>query len=164
GFADSDYAMSGKWLETLKDVSPQVARAVVIFDRQAPASVGFFGSLQAVAPLFGVTLVSGGVQDAADVARILKEFVQGSKDGLIVIPGPRITLYREAIVEAAARHRLPAIYPYRLFPASGGLASYGIDPIDLYRRAAGYIDRVLKGEKPADLPAQAPTKYELVIN
>jgi putative tryptophan/tyrosine transport system substrate-binding protein len=164
GFADVDFAMGGKWLEILKELAPRTTRAAVLMDRQAPGSVGIFGAMQAVAPLLGFTLVSAGVQDAADVERGISGFAQGSSDGVVVIPGPRITVHREAIIESAARHRLPAVYPYPYFAAGGGLVSYGTDNIDLYRRAASYVDRILKGEKPADLPVQAPTKFELVVN
>jgi putative ABC transport system substrate-binding protein len=164
GFADVDYAMGGKWLEILKELAPRITRAAVLMDRQAPASVGIFGAMQALAPLLGLTLVSVGLQDAADIERGISGFAQGSSDGLVVVPGPRTAVYRNAIIESAARHRLPAVYPYPYFAADGGLVCYGIDNVDLYRRAASYVDRILKGEKPADLPVQAPTKYELVIN
>jgi putative ABC transport system substrate-binding protein len=164
GFADVDYAMGGKWLEILKEIAPRTTRAAILMDRQAPASVGFFGAMQAVAPLLGLTLVSVGLQDAADIERGISGFAQGSSDGLVVIAGPRTTVHREAIIDAAARHRLPAIYPYRFHVAGGGLVSYGVAYLDLWQRAAAYVDRILKGEKPADLPVQAPTKFELAVN
>ncbi len=164
GFATTDYAMSGKWVEILKEIAPRVTRVVVIQDRQNRAGVGFFGAIQAVAPSFGVNLVSAGVQDAADIERVISAFARGPSDGLIVLPGPLSSVRRDLIISLAASRQVPAIYPYPYFATSGGLVSYGVDNIDLYRRAASYVDRILKGEKPADLPVQQPTKYALVIN
>ncbi len=164
GFATTDYAMSGKWVEILKEIAPRVTRVVVIQDRQNRAGVGFFGAIQAVAPSFGVNLVSASVQDAADIERVISAFARGPSDGLIVLPGPLSSVRRDLIISLAASRQVPAIYPYPYFATSGGLVSYGVDNIDLYRRAASYVDRILKGEKPADLPVQQPTKYALVIN
>jgi putative ABC transport system substrate-binding protein len=164
GFAGIDYSMSGKWLEILKEIAPRITRVAVFVDRQQLASAGSFGAMQAVAPLLGVTLVSAGVQDATEIEHVIGSFVKGSSDGLIVLPGPLATVHRSLIIGLAGRYQLPAIYPYRFFAASGGLVSYGVDNVDLYRRAASYVDRILKGEKPANLPVQAPTKYELVVN
>ena len=157
--------MSGKRLELLKEIAPGVKRVAVIRDPSVPAGSGGLAAIQTVAPSLGVELTAIGVRDAGEIERAITAFARGSNDGLITVgPTSSVQRYRDLIITLAARHRLPAIYPGRHFVISGGLISYGADPIDQYRRAAGYVDRILKGEKPADLPVQAPTKYELVIN
>jgi putative ABC transport system substrate-binding protein len=164
GFTVFEYGMSAKWLELLKEVAPQVTRAAVLRDTAIAVGVGQLGALQSVAPSFGVDLRPVGVRDAGEIERAIIAFARESNGGLIVTAGAGVTLNRELIIRLAARYRLPAVYPYRYYAAGGGLISYGPDNIDQYRRAAGYVDRILKGEKPADLPVQAPTKYELVVN
>jgi putative ABC transport system substrate-binding protein len=163
GFIVFEYGISGKWLELLKEIAPRVTRAAVVRER-AIAGTGQLGAIQSVAPSFGVELFPIGVRDAPEIERAVTAFSRGSNGGLIVTGGPSTQVHRHLIITLAARHLLPAVYPYRYFVASGGLISYGPNLIDQYRRAAGYVDRILKGEKPADLPVQAPTKYELVIN
>jgi putative ABC transport system substrate-binding protein len=163
GFLMFEYGISGKWLELLKQIAPGVTRAAVLRDA-ATTGMGQLGALQAVAPSFGVELSPIGVRDAGEIERAVAAFALGSNGGLIVTGSTLAVVHRHLIVTLAARHKLPAVYPFRFFVTGGGLISYGPDTIDPFRRAAGYVDRILKGEKPADLPVQAPTKYELVIN
>jgi putative tryptophan/tyrosine transport system substrate-binding protein len=163
GFTLSEYGLSGKWLELLKEIAPRVMRTAVLRDPVA-VGIGQFAAIQAVAPSLQVELSPVDVRDAGEIERALAAFARFSNGGLIVTASTPALLHRELITTLAARHRLPAVYPFRYFTASGGLISYGPDPIDQYRVAAGYVDRILKGEKPADLPVQHPTKYELVIN
>ena len=164
GFAAAEYGMSGKWLELLKQIAPRVTRVGVVRDPEIAAGAGQFGAIQSVAPTFGVELRPLGVRDAGEIERAITAFARSPNDGLIVTPSALTLVHRAAIIALAARHKLPAIYSDRHFVAIGGLISYGPDRIDEYRQAANYIDRILKGEKPADLPVQAPTKYELAIN
>ncbi len=164
GFTQFEYGMSGKWLELLKQIAPSATRAAVVRDPSNPAGSAQFGAIQSVAPSFGVELRPVDVRDAGDIERGVTAFARSSNGGLIVTSSALAIIHREPIITLAARHRLPAVYPYRLFVTVGGLISYGPDTIDPYRRAAGYVDRILRGAKPADLPVQAPTKYELVIN
>jgi putative ABC transport system substrate-binding protein len=163
GFTQSDYGMSGKWLELLKEIAPRVMRAAVLRNPAIPAGSGQLGALQAVAPALGMELVPVGVRDAGEIERAITALAQGPNGGLIVTGGGT-AIHRELIITLAARYQLPAVYPYRYYVTSGGLISYGADLVDHYRRAASYVDRVLKGEKPADLPVQASTKFELAIN
>jgi putative ABC transport system substrate-binding protein len=163
GFAAYEFSMFGKLLELLKEIAPRVTRAAVIRDPSVPAGSGGLAAIQTAAPAFGVELTPVGARDADDIERGIAAFARGGNGGLITVgPPSSVVLHRDLIVALAAQHRLPAVYPSRIF--DGGLITYGPDPIDQYRRAAGYVDRILKGEKPADLPVQAPTKYELVIN
>src|SRR6266849_2687438 len=164
GFTLYEYSTSGKWLELLKEIAPAVTRAAVIRDSAEPSGIGQFAAIQSVAPSFGVEVIPVNVRDATEIERGISAFARGSNGGLIVVVGASTTINRELIITHATRYQLPAVYPYRYFVTSGGLIAYGPDPIDPFRRAAGYVDRILKGEKPADLPVQAPTKYELVIN
>ena len=163
GFMQFEYSLSGKWLELLKQITPSVTRAAVIRDAANPAESAQFAAIQAVASPLGVEVSPVNVRDAAEIERSVTAFARSSNGGLIATGG-RAIAHRELIINLAARHRLPAVYPYRLFVTSGGLTSYGPDLTDQYRRAASYVDRILKGEKPADLSVQAPTKYETVIN
>jgi len=156
--------MSGKWLELIKEIVPGVKRVAVIRDPSISAGPAQFAAIQAVAPSFGVELSPLGVGDASEIQHTLSSFAPGSNGGLIVTASALALAHRDLITTLAARHKLPAVYFQRPFVAGGGLISYGPDPIDPYRRAAGYVDRILKGEKPAELPVQAPTKYEMVIN
>ena len=163
GFTVYEYSMSGKWIELLKEIAPRVTRAAVVRE-PAISGTGQWGAIQSVAPSLGVELFPIGVRDAGEIERAIIAFSRGSNGGLIVTGSPSTSVHRHQIIALAARLLLPAVYPYRYFVASGGLLSYGPDPTDQFRRAAGYVDRILKGEKPADLPVQVPTKYELVIN
>ena len=164
GFTPFEYGVAGKWLELLKEIAPRVTRAAVLRDPGIAAGPGQFGAIQAVAPSLGVELRAVNVRDAAEIERSIAGFAQGSNGGLIVTGSAAAAAHRDLIVALAARHRLPAVYNARLYGEIGGLVCYGADFLDQFRRAAGYADRILKGEKPADLPVQAPTKYELVIN
>jgi len=164
GFTNFEYGIGGKWLELLKEIAPRVTRAAVLRDPAIPAGIGQFGAIQAVAPSFGIELRPVDVRDAGEIERAVATFARSSNDGLIVTSNALALVHRNLIVTLAARHRLPTIYPFRFFVTAGGLASYEPDSIDPQRRAASYVDRILKGEKPADLPVQAPTKYELAIN
>jgi putative ABC transport system substrate-binding protein len=164
GFMLFEYSIGGKWLELLKEIAPGVTRAAVIRDPALAVGAGQLGAIQSVAPSFGVELSPVGVRDANEVERAITAFARGPNGGLIVTGSPLARVHRALIIVLAARHRLPSVYTDRIFVNDGGLISYGPDRFDQYRRAAGYVDRILKGEKPADLPVQAPTKYELVIN
>jgi ABC-type uncharacterized transport system substrate-binding protein len=164
GFTNFEYSISGKWLELLKEIAPGVTRAAVLRDAAITAGVGQFAVIQSVAPSLGMDVSPVNVRDAAEIERAVAAFVRSPNGGLIVTGSALAGVHRDLILALAARHKLPAVYSQRLFVAAGGLISYGSDFIDQYRRAAGYVDRILKGEKPADLPVQAPTKYELVIN
>jgi putative tryptophan/tyrosine transport system substrate-binding protein len=164
GFVLFEYGISGKWLEMLKDITPAMRRAAVIRDPALSAGTGQFGAIQSVAPSVGVEVSPLNVRDAGEIERAVVAFARSSDGGLIVTASALSVVHRDLIIALAARHRLPAIYYRRIFATAGGLISYGPDVTDQNRRAAGYVDRILKGEKPADLPVQAPTKYELVIN
>jgi putative tryptophan/tyrosine transport system substrate-binding protein len=164
GFTLFEYGMSGKWLELLKEIAPRVTRAAVLRDSAIASGIGQFATVQAVAPSLGVELSPVDVRDAPEIERAVTAFARSGNGGLIVTASALATRYRDLIITLAARHKLPAVYSRRLFVADGGLLSYGPDYVDQFRRAAGYVDRILKGEKPADMPVQAPTRYELVIN
>jgi ABC-type uncharacterized transport system substrate-binding protein len=159
-----EFGISAKWLELLKEIAPHVTRAAVIRDPAIAAGVGQLGAIQSVAPSLGMELRPLGVRDAGEIERTITAFAHSPNGGLIVTGSTLVVVHRNLIVTLAARHRLPAVYPFLYFAAAGGLLSYGPANIEEYRLAAGYVDRILKGEKPADLPVQAPTKYELVIN
>jgi ABC-type uncharacterized transport system substrate-binding protein len=164
GFTIYEYGISGKWLELLKEIAPYVTRVAVIRDPAIAAGLGAWGAIQSMAPSLGVELRPLGVRDAGEIERVVTAFARSSNGGLIVTGSALAVVHRHLIIRLAAEHRLPAVYFQRILVADGGLISYGPDSIDPYRQAAGYVDRILKGEKPADLPVQAPTKYELVIN
>jgi putative ABC transport system substrate-binding protein len=165
GFTLFEYGLSGKWPELLKQIEPGVTRVAVLRDAATlRTAVGQSAAIQAVAPSLGVELSPAVVRDAHEIERAVTTFAGGSNNGLIVTASPLTAIHRDLIVTLAALHRLPAVYPFRYFITRGGLISYGPDSIEPYRRAAGYVDRILKGEKPANLPVQAPTKYDLVIN
>jgi putative tryptophan/tyrosine transport system substrate-binding protein len=164
GFTSYEYSMSGKWLDLLKEIAPGVKRVAVLRDPAISAGTGQFGAIQTPAPSFGIELSPINVHDAVEIERAVSAFARSENGGLIVTPSASALAHRDLIITLAARHHLPAVYYARFWVAGGGLASYGPDYIDQYRRAAGYVDRILKGEKPADLPVEAPTKYELVIN
>jgi putative ABC transport system substrate-binding protein len=164
GFTPFEYGLSGKWLELLKQIAPGVTRVAVIRDPSTAVGLGQFGAIQAVAPSLGVEVSPINLRDVGEIEPAIAAFVRSSNDGLIVTGSPLALGHRDLIFALAVRYKLPAVYPARFFAAAGGLISYGPDFLDQFRRAAGYVDRILKGEKPADLPVQAPTKYDLVIN
>jgi putative ABC transport system substrate-binding protein len=164
GFTLFEYSISGKWLELLKEITPGMTRVAVLRNPAITSGTGQFGAIQAVAPSLGAELTPVDVRDANGIEQTIAGFARRSNGGLIVTASPSAFLHRRLIIGLAARHRLPSVYAIRPFVADGGLVSYGPDEIEQYGRAAGYVDRILKGEKPADLPVQAPTKYELVIN
>jgi putative ABC transport system substrate-binding protein len=164
GFSLFEYGLSSKWPELLKEVAPGVRRVAVLRDTAVGSGVGQYAIIQAVAPSLGLELHPIGVSDAGEIERAVAAFARVPNSGLIVVGSPSQVVHRNLIITLAARHQLPAVYPLSYFARSGGLISYGPDSIDPYRRAAGYVDRILKGEKPADLPVQAPTRYELVVN
>jgi putative ABC transport system substrate-binding protein len=164
GFTLYEYSMSGKWLDLLKEIAPGVKRVAVLRDPAVSAGTGLFGAIQTAAPSFGLELSPVNVHDSVETERAVTAFARSGNGGLIATTSAQILAHRDLIIALAARHKLPAVYYARFWVTGGGLASYGPDYIDPYRRAAGYVDRILKGEKPADLPVEAPTKYELVIN
>jgi putative ABC transport system substrate-binding protein len=164
GFTSSDYGMAGKWLELLKQAASDVTRVAVIRDPRQVSAGGQLGPISAVAPLLGIELNPIGTADAGELERSIKGFATQPNGGLIVTTSALAQIHRDLVIALAARHHLPAVYPYRLFVTSGGLMSYGPNIVDDYRRAAFYVDRIFKGEKPSDLPVQVPAKYELVIN
>ena len=164
GFMLLEYSLSGKWLELLKQIVPRLTRAAVVRQAANPAAAAQFGSIQAMAPSLGVEVNPIGMRDANEIERAIAAFARSANLGLIVTPSAAASVHHDLIIRLAAQHKLPAVYPLRSMVTRGGLVSYGPDTVDQFRRAAGYVDRILKGEKPADLPVQAPTKYELVIN
>ena len=164
GFMSVEFGIGGKWLELLKEISPGVTRAGVLRDPANPAGPAQFGIIQTAAPSLRVEVTPLNMRDASEIERSVASFSRGPNGGLILTPSGLANVHRDLIITLAARHKLPAVYYERFFVAAGGLFSYGVDYVDQFRRAAGYVDRILKGEKPADLPVQAPTKYELVIN
>jgi len=164
GFTVYEYSLGGKWLELLKQIAPNVTRVLVFRDPTIASGIGQFGAIQTVAPALNVDIVPADVREVDEIERVAAGFADQPNSGLIVLTGVSAIRHRKLFIALAARHRLPAIYPFRLMAADGGLASYGPDSIDPFRRAADYVDRILKGQKPADLPVQAPTKLELVIN
>jgi len=164
GFALYEYSISGKWLQLLKEIAPDVTRAAVIRDPALASGGGQLGVIQAVAPSVGVEVSPINMSSAGEIERAIVAFARSSNGGLIVTASALSVVHRDLTVTLAARHKLPAVYYRRLYVTSGGLISYGPDLVDQQRRAAGYVSRILNGEKPADLPVQAPTKYELVVN
>jgi putative ABC transport system substrate-binding protein len=165
GFTLFEYSLSGKWLELFKEIAPNLTRIAILRDPAIAAGIGQFAVIQAMAPpSFGVELSPIDERDGGEIERDIAAFARAPNGGLIVTAGQGAVVHRELIITLAARHRLPAVYPFRYFVTSGGLISYGPDTTEQYRRAAGYVDRILKGQKAVDLPVQAPTKYELAIN
>jgi putative ABC transport system substrate-binding protein len=164
GFMQFEYSLSGKWLELLKQIAPGVTRVAVLRDPAISSGIGQFAVIQSVAPSLGVEVSAVNLYDAGEIERAVTAFAGSSNGGLILTASALSVVHRDLIITLAARHKLPAVYYRRYFVTSGGLISYGYDLLDQFRRAAGYVDRILKGEKPADLPVQAPTKYELVLN
>jgi putative ABC transport system substrate-binding protein len=164
GFMQFEYSLSGKWVELLKEVAPNVTRAAVLRDAATSAGVGQFAVIQAVAPSMGMEISAISVNDTTEIEQRVAAFARASNGGLIVTASALSVVHLSVIVELAARHKLPAIYFERYFATAGGLMSFGADFVDQYRHAAGYVDRILRGEKPADLPVQAPTRYQLIVN
>jgi putative ABC transport system substrate-binding protein len=164
GFIAYEYSLGAKWLELLKQIAPSITRAAVLRDAALASGPGQFAAIQSVAPSLGVELTPVNVRDPGEIERAVTTFARSVNGGLITTGSAATALHRDLIIALAARHRLPAVYIERFFVTAGGLISYGPDFVDQFRHAAGYVDRILKGEKPADLPVQAPTKYELVIN
>ena len=164
GFTSIEYGMSGKWLELMREIAPRVTRVAVLRDRTLPAGIAQFAVLQSAASSLGMELSSIGGRDAPEIEGAVTEFARASNGGLIVLGSAVTVLHRDLIIALAARHALPAVYPGTYFVTSGGLISYSADSTDPHRRAAGYVDRILKGEKPANLPVQNPIKYELAVN
>jgi putative ABC transport system substrate-binding protein len=164
GFMSFEYNLSGKWVELLKQIAPSVTRAGVLRDAAISSGIGQFAVIQSVAPSIGVDVSPISLRDSAEIERGIAAFSRFANGGLIATASAATVFHRDLIIKLAARHKLPAVYSRRLYVTSGGLISYGSDILDQFRRAAGYVDRILKGEKPADMPVQAPTKYEMVIN
>jgi putative ABC transport system substrate-binding protein len=164
GFTSFELTVGGKWLEILKEIEPRMTRAAVILNPTQSPQLAILQAIEAVAPALGVKLTVVGAQDAAEIERAVSAFAGDPNGGLVVVPNPITNRNRKSIAALAVQHRLPAIYAYRYFVEDGGLISYGVEPSELYRRAASYADRIIKGEKPAELPVQAPTRYTLVIN
>jgi putative ABC transport system substrate-binding protein len=164
GFVSFEYGLSAKWLELLKELAPQVTRVAVIRDPEISAGTGQFAAIQTAAPSLRVEIIAVNPRQAGEMERAIADFARTPNGGLITTSSALTVVRRDLIIGLAAKYKLPAVYHRRLFPVSGGLISYGPDINDLARRAAGYADRILKGEKPSDLPVQAPTKYELVVN
>ena len=164
GFTNFEFSVGGKWLQLLKECAPGVDRIAVVFDPANPTWAAYLRTIEAAAPSFGVRLIPAGVRDAAEITQRVATFARDPNGALVVLPGPVTIKHRETIIVAAARHRLPTIYPYRFFTVDGGLMSYASDVLDSYRRSASYVDRILRGAKVAELPVQQPIKYELTIN
>ncbi len=164
GFSLFDYGLSGKWLELLKEIAPRMTRAAVLRDPTVGSGPGQYAIIQAVAPSLGVELHPIEMRDPTEIERAVAAFARVPNGGLIIAGAPSVSVHRQLIITLAARHQLPAVYPLPYLTRSGGLIAYGPNVVNSYRRAASYVDRILKGEKPADLPVQAPTKYELTIN
>jgi putative ABC transport system substrate-binding protein len=165
GFTSFEFSIGTKWLEVLKQTAPRVTRVALLFNpKSAPYADLFLRPVEAAAPSFSVSPIAAAVRDPADVDRVFKALAREPSGGLMVLPDISMTNYRERIIALAARHRVPAIYPFRFFAESGGLMSYGTDVAEVFRRVAGYVDRILKGTSPGELPIQAPNKYELIIN
>ena len=164
GFMIFEYGLSGKWLELLKEMAPGVTRAAILRETSIAAGIGQFAIIQSVAPSVGVDVTPIDLRDATEIERAVAAFAQSANGGLILTAGPLSAVHRDLVITLAARYRLPAVYSTRAFAAAGGLISYGPNFVDQFRRAAGYVDRILQGAKPADLPVQAPTKYKLVVN
>ena len=165
GFTNFEFAMTGKWLEMLKEVAPRITRVALMFNpKSATYGESMVREAAAVTPSLGIELIKSHVHEPADIERVIAQFASTAGGGLVVLPDIFTTVHRQQILALVAQHRLPAIYAYRYFAMGGGLISYGVEPVNVYRQAASYVDRILKGAKPADLPVQAPTKFELVIN
>jgi putative ABC transport system substrate-binding protein len=164
GFSLSEYGFSAKWLGLLKQIAPRITRAGVLRDPSNPSGIGMLAAIQGAAAALNIEISPLGVRDVSEIERVIEAFAQKPNGGLVLVPTALTVINRQLIIDLAARHQLPAIHPYRYFAEAGGLMSYGADELDQYRLAAGYVDRILNGEKPADLPVQQPNKFELVVN
>ena len=164
GFTNYEHGMGGKWLELLREAAPGLRRTLLVFNPNNAGAFGILRTIESAAPSFGINVTSAPVHGPAEIERVFHEFSNGAAGGLVVVPDALLSVHRKAIIHVAAQHRIPAIYPFRFFAEEGGLLSYGVDALELFRRSASYVDRILRGAKPADLPVQAPTKFELVIN
>jgi putative tryptophan/tyrosine transport system substrate-binding protein len=164
GLTHFELAMAGKWLEALKEISPSLRRVAFLLHPEHPGWTGYSNTIRAAAALLGIEVTPAGARDGVDIQRALAAFAGEPNGGLMVLPDNFTLVHRDLIISLAARYRMPAIYPFRYFPASGGLMSYGVDPIDIFRGAASYIDRIMKGAKPSELPIQAPVRFELIVN
>jgi putative ABC transport system substrate-binding protein len=164
GFTNFEHAIGGKWLELIKETAPETIRVAVIFDPNNPSWLAYVQAVEAAAPSVGLRLTRSEARDAAEIESTITAFAHQPNGGLIVLPNTPNIVHRDLIIALAARYRLPAVYPYRMFASDGGFISYGIDLVDVYQKAASYVDRILKGAKPADLPVQLPDKFELVVN
>jgi putative tryptophan/tyrosine transport system substrate-binding protein len=165
GITNFEFTVGGKWLETLKEISPQLARVAVLYNpKTAPYALSLLRSVEAAAPSFAIEPIDTPVRDAAETERAIDAFAQQPNSGLLVLPDASTLIDRDLIIARAAQHRLPAVYPFRYFAVNGGLVSYGTDAADTHRQAVSYVDRILRGTKPEELPVQAPNKFELVIN
>jgi putative ABC transport system substrate-binding protein len=164
GFTTFEYPVGGKWLELLKDTAPGRSRVAVLHDPDNPSQVAYLQGLEAAAPTFGVQLTRADVRNAADIERAINDFAQQPNGALVVAPTAVTILHRDLIIALAAQHRLPAVYPYRYFADNGGFISYGVDLAEQYRQGAGYVDRILRGANPGELPVQLSSKFELVVN
>lgn len=164
GFPNVEFSIGGKWLQIIKDCAPKTSRVAVLFDPANPSWTAYVRSIEAAAPKFEVQLAPAGVRNAAEIEHEIAQFASAPNGALIVLPAPVTVFHRHVIISSATRHRLPAIYPYSYFATAGGLMSYGVDLNDTYRRAADYVDRILKGARPVDLPVQLPNRFELIVN
>ena len=164
GFTNSEYGIGAKWLDILKNLAPSLRRVAVLRDPTVASGSGQLGAMQSIGSSLGLEIFPVGVRDPNEIDNALNAFAGAANGGMVVTTSALTIHYRDAIIKSAIKHHIPAVYPYRFFVAEGGLISYGPDQVDPYRRAAGYVDRILRGEKPSDLPVQAPTKFELVIN
>jgi putative tryptophan/tyrosine transport system substrate-binding protein len=164
GFTIFEFSIGGKWLQILREIAPRIARVTVLLDTQNPSWPAYFRAIEDAAASSGIELIKAAMHEADEVERAINATGTDPNAGLIVLPSPASQLHRELIIGLVARYQLPAVYPYRFYVATGGLISYGVDLADCYHRAATYVDRILRGEKPGDLPVQAPTKFDLVIN
>jgi putative ABC transport system substrate-binding protein len=164
GFALFEYAIGAKWLELLKQIAPQVIRVAIIYDPTNRESEEYLPVIETAARSFGVQVSTSAVRNTGEIERAIEGFAREPNGGVIPLPGPLMAVRRDLIISLTTRHRLPSVYGFRYYPIGGGLASYGVDSLDLYRRAASYVDRILRGEKPGDLPVQQASKFELVIN
>jgi putative tryptophan/tyrosine transport system substrate-binding protein len=164
GFSLYEYGLSGKWVEILKQIAPSVTRVAVLRDFTNPAGLAYFGAIRATAQLLGVEVIPIGMQSANEIEKDIAEFAHAVNGGLIVTPNSAVSMHRALIIDLAARYKLPAVYPFNYMATAGGLVSYGPDFVEQFRSAAGYVDRVLRGEKPSDLPVQQPTRYKMVVN
>jgi putative tryptophan/tyrosine transport system substrate-binding protein len=164
GLINFEQSIGSKWLQSIKEIAPSVSRVAVIFDSGNSNWIVYLRAIEAAAPSFEVRPVPTGISNAAEIKLAIEAFARESNGGMVVLPGAATVKDRGLIISLAARHRLPTVYPYRYMAADGGLLSYGVDVIDLFRRSASYVDRILKGDKPANLPIEVPTKFELVVN